>query len=67
MWILAARVGAGVIELACCVVVGLLGGQYLGGRLGSPNLGLYVGGGLGVMAATFAVRRLVKQLNREDP
>lgn len=66
MWILAARVGAAVLEVVGCVMVGLLGGQYLGGRFGSADIGLYVGGGIGVLAATVSLRRLAKQAKRDD-
>lgn len=67
MWILAVRVSAAVLEAIVFVLVGLVGGQVLGGRLGSPDLGMYCGGGLGVLAASMTMRRLAKQANRDDP
>ncbi len=67
MWILAVRVSAAVLEAVSLVLVGLLGGQYLGGRLGAPDLGMYCGGGLGVLAASMTMRRLARRTNRDDP
>jgi hypothetical protein len=66
MWILAVRVSAAVLEAIVLILVGLFGGQYVGGRLGSPEVGMYCGGGLGVLAASMTMRRLAKQVNRED-
>jgi F0F1-type ATP synthase assembly protein I len=66
MWIVAARVSAAVLEIAGGVMVGLYGGQFVGGRFGSPDIGLYVGGGLGLFAAVMGLRRLVRMAKRED-
>ena len=67
MWILAARTGAAILEIVGCFLVGLLGGQYVGDRLGSPDIGLWVGGGIGAAAAALSLRRLVRRLKRDEP
>ena len=67
MWILAARVGAAILEMVACMMVGLWGGQYVGARLGSSDVGLWIGGGIGAAAAALALWRLVRLEKRVDP
>jgi hypothetical protein len=66
MWIIAAQTGAAVLQIALGVLIGLWGGQYLGGLLGGKDIGLLVGGGLGLLAAALGLWRLVKRARREE-
>jgi len=59
----AASVG---IYIACCVVLGLLGGNWADGKLGTSPLFLVLGLAAGITAAGLEVRRIVKKISSED-
>ena len=52
------------MTLAICVVLGLLGGRWIGRKLGSEDAGTLAGVAFGVAAAGYELRRVVRRLER---
>ena len=52
------------MTLAICVIVGLVGGRWIGKKLGSQDVGTLAGVAFGVTAAGYELRRVVRRLER---
>ena len=54
------------MTLAICVLVGLLGGRWIGQKLGSEDAGTLGGVAFGVVAAGYELRRVLRRLERRS-
>lgn len=52
------------MTLALCVIIGLVGGRWLGKKLGSEDVGTLAGVAFGVVAAGYELRRVARRLQR---
>jgi ATP synthase protein I len=70
MWRIAGNTGSVGLEIAACIAVGYLGGQWLDRRLGTEPwlewLGLVVGVGAAIKALIRVTRAYKKSLQQED-
>ena len=53
------------ITLALAICIGYFGGKWIGGKLGSAEIGSYIGFGLGVAAGFMEMFRSVARWNRQ--
>lgn len=51
------------MTLAVCVLIGFLGGRWIGGKLGNADLGTVVGLMIGVFAAAWELIKTVRKMN----
>ncbi len=51
------------MTLAVCVLIGFLGGRWIGGKLGNADLGTVVGLMIGVVAAAWELIKTVRKMN----
>ena len=54
------------IELGISVVIGLIGGWWIDGKLESSPWGMFIGLGLGFVAAIRSISRTLQQLSVEE-
>ncbi|MBT3266944.1 AtpZ/AtpI family protein [Candidatus Poribacteria bacterium] len=53
------------MTLAICVLIGLLGGRWIGRKLGAEDAGTLGGVAFGVVAAGYELRRVALRLERK--
>ncbi|MCG9129610.1 AtpZ/AtpI family protein [Candidatus Poribacteria bacterium] len=53
------------ITLALAITIGFFGGKWIGGKLGNPDIGSYIGFGIGVAAGFLEMFRSVARWNRK--
>lgn len=63
-WAAVGEVTSLATTLAICVLIGLLGGRWIGKKLGSEDVGILAGVAFGVVAAGYELRRVVLRLER---
>ncbi len=51
------------MTLAVCVLIGFLGGRWIGGKLGNADLGTVIGLMIGVFAAAWELIKTVRKMN----
>jgi len=63
-WRGAGEVSSLAMTFAFAVLIGVFGGQWIGGKLGSETMGVAVGLTFGVTAAFLELYRTVRKMNR---
>lgn len=53
------------LTLALAITIGFFGGKWIGGKLGHPDIGSYIGFGIGVAAGFLEMFRSVTRWNRK--
>ena len=53
------------MTLAVCVLIGFLGGRWIGGKLGNADLGTVIGLMIGVFAAAWELIKTVRKMNAD--
>ncbi|MDE0021148.1 MAG: AtpZ/AtpI family protein [Candidatus Poribacteria bacterium] len=51
------------MTLAVCVLIGFIGGRWIGGKLGNADLGTVIGLMIGVFAAAWELIKTVRKMN----